>query len=220
MVMVHGALWRSCRSYHKLHRSTRSRTVQRESPAFSFPTAPTPELFAALYDELHRLAESHLRRGANGLGLSTTTLLHEAYLDLASRPSLGFPDRSRFLGYAARAMRGIVIDYARRSRALKRGGGAFEITLAGDEAPSGQNMAQAADLERLGDAIDELTDLEPALAELVDLHFFCGYTLGEVAALRGVSERTVQRDFRKARLLLQHALLDGAEGEPPHAPPR
>ena len=129
MVMVHGALWRSCRSYHKLHRSTRSRTVQRESPAFSFPTAPTPELFAALYDELHRLAESHLRRGANGLGLSTTTLLHEAYLDLASRPSLGFPDRSRFLGYAARAMRGIVIDYVRRSRAQKRGGGAFEITL-------------------------------------------------------------------------------------------
>lgn len=184
--------------------------MQRELPATSFPTAPTPELFAALYDELHRLAESHLRRGANGLGLSTTTLLHEAYLDLASRPALGFPDRSRFLGYAARAMRGIVIDYARRSRALKRGGGAFEITLtSAGLAP--ELATDAEELSRLSDALDELGALEPALAELVDLHFFCGYTLGEVAELRGVSERTAQRDFRKARLLLQHALLGGSD---------
>lgn len=191
--------------------------MQRDSPAFSIPTSPTPELFAALYDELHRLAESHLRRGANGLGLSTTTLLHEAYLDLASRPALGFPDRSRFLGYAARAMRGIVIDYARRSRAQKRGGGAFEITLT-----SVSVLPDAAtdpeELGRLSDALDELGELEPALAELVDLHFFCGYTLGEVAELRGVSERTVQRDFRKARLLLQHALLGHAPGARPDKP--
>ena len=180
--------------------------MQHESPALAFSTAPTPELFAALYDELHRLAESHLRRGASGLGLSTTTLLHEAYLDLASRPSPGFPDRSRFLGYAARAMRGIVIDYARRSRALKRGGGAFEITLSdADVAPAAGTGPE--ELSSLSDALDDLGALEPPLAELVDLHFFCGYTLGEVAELRGVSERTVQRDFRKARLLLQHALL-------------
>lgn len=185
--------------------------MQRESPVFSLPAAPTPELFAALYDELHRLAESHLRRGAGGLGLSTTTLLHEAYLDLASRPALGFPDRSRFLGYAARAMRGIVIDYARRSRALKRGGGAFEITLT--SVAAAEVATDAEELSRLSDALDELGELEPSLAELVDLHFFCGYTLGEVAELRGVSARTVQRDFRKARLLLQHALL-GAAGSP------
>jgi len=184
--------------------------VQRDSPARPFSTAPTPELFAALYDELHRLAESHLRRGANGLGLSTTTLLHEAYLDLVSRPGLDFPDRSRFLGYAARAMRGIVIDYARRSRALKRGGGAFEITLS-SAAVTPDAATDAEELSRLSDALDELGALEPALAELVDLHFFCGYALGEVAELRGVSERTVQRDFRKARLLLQHALVPGTD---------
>ena len=216
--MVLNALWRSHRGHHKLHRFTRSRTVQRESTAFSFPAAPTPELFAALYDELHRLAESHLRRGANGLGLSTTTLLHEAYLDLASRPTLGFPDRSRFLGYAARAMRGIVIDYARRSRALKRGGGVFEITLSGADLTAA-GATDPEELSSLSDALDELGALEPSLAELVDLHFFCGYTLGEVAELRGVSERTVQRDFRKARLLLQHALLgrapDGSDAGPP-----
>lgn len=192
--------------------------MQRELPVTSFPTAPTPELFAALYDELHRLAESHLRRGASGLGLSTTTLLHEAYLDLASRPALGFPDRSRFLGYAARAMRGIVIDYARRSRALKRGGGAFEITLT-SAAVTPELSTDAEALGRLSDALDELEALEPALAELVDLHFFCGYSLREVAALRGVSERTVQREFRKARLLLQHALLaDPGGSSPPTSP--
>ena len=190
--------------------------MQRESPAHSLPAAPTPELFAALYDELHRLAESHLRRSGNGLGLSTTTLLHEVYLDLASRPALGFPDRSRFLGYAARAMRGIVIDYARRSRALKRGGGAFEITLTSASAVDFPTDAE--ELSRLSDALDELGELEPSLAELVDLHFFCGYTLVEVATLRGVSERTVQRDFRKARLLLQHALL-GAPTPPTIQPP-
>ena len=191
--------------------------MHRESPALSFPTAPTPELFAALYDELHRLAESHLRRNA-GVGLSTTTLLHEAYLDLASRPALGFPDRSRFLGYAARAMRGIVIDYARRSRAQKRGGGVFEITLS--SAVVTPDAATDADqLSRLSDALDELGALEPSLAELVDLHFFCGYSLGEIAAMRGVSERTAQRDFRKARLLLQHALLEKEEA-PPSAPRR
>jgi len=192
--------------------------VHREISFPSFATAPTPELFAALYDELHRLAESHLRRGADGLGLSTTTLLHEAYLDLASRPSLGFPDRSRFLGYAARAMRGIVIDYARRSRALKRGGGAFEITLT-SVAVSPELATDAAELSRLSDALDELGALEPALAELVDLHFFCGYTFVEVAELRGVSERTVQRDFRKARLLLQHALLGGPGNASAHEGP-
>jgi RNA polymerase sigma factor (TIGR02999 family) len=192
--------------------------VHREISLPSFATAPTPELFAALYDELHRLAESHLRRGANGLGLSTTTLLHEAYLDLASRPALGFPDRSRFLAYAARAMRGIVIDYARRSRALKRGGGAFEITLT-SVATAPEWATDPEELSRLSDALDELGALEPALAELVDLHYFCGYTLVEVAELRGVSERTVQREFRKARLLLQHALLGGTGDAPaPKAP--
>jgi RNA polymerase sigma factor (TIGR02999 family) len=181
--------------------------VQNEPSALSFQDAPTPELFAALYGELHRLAESHLRRGGSELGLSTTTLLHEAYLDLSSRAGLDFPDRSRFLGYAARAMRGIVIDYARRSRAQKRGGGAFEITLSGElAAPTGAYNAE--ELSRLSDALDELGALEPALAELVDLHYFCGYSLGEIAALRDVSERTAQRDFRKARLLLQHALLE------------
>ena len=174
------------------------------------------ELFAALYAELHRLADRELRRIGPQLSLGTTTLLHEAYLDLAGRAGLRFPDRARFMSYAARAMRGVVIDYVRSSRAQKRGGGAYEITLTND----GAHAPRAADgdpeeLQRLSDALDDLVALDPALAELVDLHFFCGYTFGEIAELRGVSERTVQRDWRKARMLLHHTLVDDAEARPP-----
>jgi DNA-directed RNA polymerase specialized sigma24 family protein len=89
----------------------------------------TEQLFAALYDELHRLAERQLRAAGGDSTLSATTLLHEAYLDMAGRDGVHFPDRARFMGYAARAMRGIVIDRARQGRASKRGGGVFVITL-------------------------------------------------------------------------------------------
>ena len=174
------------------------------------------ELFAALYAELHRLADRELRRMGPQLSLGTTTLLHEAYLDLAGRDGVRFPDRARFMSYAARAMRGLVIDYVRWSRAQKRGGGTYEITLTGDGAHAPAAAAgNTEELQRLSDALDELAGLDPALAQLVDLHFFCGYTFVEIAELRGVSERTVQRDWRKARLLLHHTLMDDAEAKPP-----
>ncbi len=168
------------------------------------PAAGEP-LFAALYEELHRLAERQLRRSGPHLTLGATTLLHEAYLVLG-RSEASFPDRARFMGYVARAMRGLIIDYARRGRAQKRGGGAFEVTLTPESAPAGGPSAP--ELEQLGDALDELAAVEPALAELVDLHFFGGLSFVEIAALRGVSDRTVQRDWRKARLFLHQALLD------------
>jgi len=164
-------------------------------------------LFALLYNELHRLAEANLRRAGSALTLSATTLLHEAYLNLTGRDDVAFPDRGRFLAYASRAMRGLVIDYARRRQAKKRGR-LLEITLAGDEPVSPEALRTGQDLTRLGDALEELVALAPALAELVDLHFFCGFSFAEIAALRGVSDRTVQRDWRKARLLLHQGLLD------------
>ena len=165
------------------------------------------KLFAVLYDELHRLAEHNLRRAGSTLTLGTTTLLHEAYLNVAGRENIAFTERARFLAYASRAMRGLVIDYVRSRRAKKRGR-QFEITLADDEPSSGRPLENATQLERLGEALDELGQFEPALAELVDLHFFCGFSFVEIAALREVSERTVQRDWRKARLLLHQALLE------------
>jgi len=173
------------------------------------------ELFALLYRELHRIAEHNLDRAHTTVTLGTTTLLHEAYLNISGRTDVAFPERARFLAYASRAMHGLVVDYARRRRAVKRGR-QLEITLAGDEAPSDEAERRSRELEQLGDAIEELATLDPALAELVDLHFFCGFTFAEIAVLRGASERTVQRDWRKARLLLQHSLMD--DSVPEHTP--
>src|SRR5919202_6912550 len=108
------------------------------------------QLFATLYAELHRLAEHHLRRGGGALTLGPTTLLHEAYLNIAGRDDVAFADQARFLAYASRAMRGLLIDYARRRRAQKRGR-QLEITLAGDEMPPAEAQRQAEELARLGD---------------------------------------------------------------------
>ena len=160
------------------------------------------QLFAALYHELHALAQRRLRGVPFGCTLSTTTLLHEAYLSLANNPGLSFPDRPRFLSYASRAMRGLIIDYARRRSATKRGG-EFQLLPLTTDVPE---RSEPEDLTGLGHALDELTIVDPALAELVDLHFFCGVPFVEIAALRGVSERTVQRDWRKARVILHHLL--------------
>jgi RNA polymerase sigma factor (TIGR02999 family) len=164
-------------------------------------------LFALLYEELHRLAESALRRAGNCITLSPTTLLHEAYLNMMGRDDVAFPDRARFLAYASRAMRGLVIDFARRRQAAKRDR-RFEITLTDDQPISADQLRTGEELTRLGDALQELAGMAPSLAELVDLHFFCGFSFAEIAVLRCVSERTVQRDWRKARLLLHHAVLD------------
>jgi RNA polymerase sigma factor (TIGR02999 family) len=171
------------------------------------------QLFAALYSELRRLAEHHLERGGS-LTLGTTTLVHDAYLSMIGRRDAKFPDRARFFSYASRAMRGLVIDYARRRRAKKRGRD-YEITLVEDEVAVPATVEAGQDLEALADALGHLAKLDPALAELVDLHFFAGFSFGEIAELRGVSERTVQRDWRKARLLLHRALRDEDDSEPP-----
>jgi RNA polymerase sigma factor (TIGR02999 family) len=161
-------------------------------------------LFAALYAELHRLAESHLRRSGGDMTLGATPLLHEAYVDIADREALAFPDRNRFLGYASRAMRSIVIDYVRQRRASKRGGDLTFTSL--DEERDGRSSPDATALEAVGAALDHLADLEPGLAQLVDLKFFCGFTFGEIAGMRGVTERTVQREWAKARVVLHHLL--------------
>jgi RNA polymerase sigma factor (TIGR02999 family) len=161
-------------------------------------------LFAALYQELHAIAERQLRRGGSELTLGTTTLLHEAYLNIADREGVQFASRAHFLGYAARAMRGLTIDYVRRRRAKKRGG-EFHLTTPGEEAAGGDGAAEP--LERLSEALEKLAESEPDLAQLVDLHFFCGFAFAEVAELKGVSERTIRREWRSARLLLHHTMM-------------
>jgi RNA polymerase sigma factor (TIGR02999 family) len=156
------------------------------------------ELFSLLYRELHRMAKRQLR--AAGVTLGPTTLLHEAYLGLSAQGA-SFPDRARFFAYAARAMRGLIVDHARARKALKRGG-EFHLTSLDTRA----EQCAPEDLSSLSDALDALASSEPKLAELVDLKFFCGFSLREIAAMRGVSERTVQRDWNKARLYLHRRL--------------
>ena len=169
-------------------------------------TQAADELFGLLYGELRRLAEHHLHRGGGNLTLGTTTLVHDAYLSMTGTKEASFPDRARFFAYASRAMRGLVVDYARRRQAKKRGRD-FEITLVEDEVPNPDEPA-GQELDTLNDALGQLAVVDPELAELVDLHFFGGFAFGEIAELRNVSERTVQRDWKKARLFLHRALRE------------
>jgi RNA polymerase sigma factor (TIGR02999 family) len=162
-------------------------------------------LFTAMYAELHRVAERQLLRGGP-ITLGATTLLHEAYISMADREGTSYPDRAHFMSYASRAMRGLVIDYVRNRRALKRGG-EFHITGIDTSTPAGTDESQE-HIDALGEALEGLSALDRPLAQLVDLHFFCGFGFGEIAAMRGVSERTVLRDWRKARLLLRSTLSD------------
>jgi RNA polymerase sigma factor (TIGR02999 family) len=164
-------------------------------------------LFAALYSELHRMAKLELARRGIPVSLGATTLLHQAYIEMSTKEVASFPDRARFMGYAARVMRGLIIDHARSRHAQKRGG-QFELTsLETDNA----HAPVEHDLRRISDALDELAKTDPPLAELVDLRFFCGLTFVEIASLRGVSERTVQRQWEKARIYLHRSIRANLE---------
>jgi RNA polymerase sigma factor (TIGR02999 family) len=160
-------------------------------------------LFSALYTGLHQLAKRELARPGADVSLSATTLLHEAYLDMAAREGPSFPDRARFMGYAARVMRGLIIDHARERHAQKRGG-LFELTSL--DTDTMENAVDHSELARIGEVLDELGRVEPVLAEVVDLKFFCGFSFGEIAVMRNVSERTVQRNWEKARIYLHRKI--------------
>lgn len=160
-------------------------------------------LFGALYAELHQMARRELARGGAAHVLSATTLLHEAYLDLARGGGPDFPDRARFMAYAARVMRGILIDHARQRRAVKRGG-RFEITAF--KTDLAEQTPDHRQLSAISDALDELARADPSLAEMVDLRFFCGFSVAEIAAMCATSERTVHRRWEKARIYLHRYL--------------
>jgi len=161
------------------------------------------KLFDVLYAELHRLARRQLVRRGAVLSLSATTLLHEAYLEMASHQGRSFPDEGRFMAYASRVMRGLIIDHARHRLAIKRGG-RFEITSLTSDV--GADAADDHELTRISEALDELAKVDGSLSQIVDLKFFCGLSFGEIAGIYGVSERTVQRKWEKARIYLHRSL--------------
>ena len=164
--------------------------------------AAADALFIALYAELRRLAKYELARHGAPVSISATTLLHKAYIEIAGDHGASFPDRNRFMGYAARVMRGLIIDHARSRHAQKRGG-QFEITSLG--AQSGDPVNEQA-LISISEGLDELARAEPMLAEIVDLKFFCGFSFAEIAAMKNVSERTIQRQWEKARIYLHRSI--------------
>jgi RNA polymerase sigma factor (TIGR02999 family) len=163
-------------------------------------------LFKSFYDELRRRAQWELRQGTP-VTLGPTTLLHETFLNISHRESVTFNYHQQFIAYAARAMRGIIIDHFRSRRAQKRGG-QLDITSLPTDLPHVPEDVQSIDAERLSDALDSLAAIDSRLAECVDLKFFCGLSFGEIARLRDVSERTVQRDWDKARLLLKRLIRE------------
>ena len=160
--------------------------------------------FSLLYADLQRLARSRLRRASELTLLDTTALVHESFLRLQGGAEQAFPDRHHFLAYAAKVMRAVVVDVVRARQAERRGGGAEHLPL--DTAVVGDLAAHDDEVLRVHEALDELSALEPRLAQVVELRYFGGLTEPEIAASLGVTERTVQRDWQKARLFLAVAL--------------
>ena len=167
-------------------------------------------VFVLLYDELRRLARHALASQRRKETLQTTALVHELYVRLVGsfRPSLD--ERRRFFGAAAKAMRRILIDHARERDALKRGGGLQRVSL--DEGTAAVD-AQAAVALAVEEALAVLELHDARLAELVELRFYAGFSVEEVAELLGISERTVKREWQKARALLSDRLAAGAAPE-------
>lgn len=163
-------------------------------------------LFEAVYADLHRIAEGQVARRRSD-GMQATSLVHEAWFRLARPEALALGDREHFFAVAARAMRQLVVDHARHRAAAKRGGGheAEELDESHADPLSGQRDA---DVLALDQALGRLAALDPALAQLVELRFFAGLELEEIATLNGRSERSLKRDWRKARAFLHAQLAD------------
>ena len=160
-------------------------------------------LVPLLYRELRLIAHRRLAAVARGGTLSTTALVHEAYLKLVDQSQAGWRDRAHFLALASLAMRHVLVDRAKARGALKRSGARRRISL--DEEEIGVDDQPEAFLD-LDEAMNRLAELEPRLARVVECRFFGGLTEDEIAAALGVTVRTVQRDWTKARMLLQRAL--------------
>ena len=168
-----------------------------DAPAFD-------RIFTLLYPELSAMARARLRRGERVTMADTGALVHESWLRLQRAGSLRFEDRNHFLAHAARVMRSVIVDIARRSQAERRGGGLAIVTL--DTAVGEAVAAGDPDVLHVSEAIDALAALDARLAQVVEMRWFAGLGEADIAAALGVTERTVRRDWEKARAFLTVAL--------------
>jgi RNA polymerase sigma factor (TIGR02999 family) len=166
-------------------------------------------IYASLYPELKRVARSRLRQQGRAADMGTTILVHESFVRLVNASDLRLDDRRHFFAYAAKTMRHIIIDAAREHLAERRGGGAEHVTLGDSGAHEVAQVRESDELIRVNDALLELESVDPELAQLVEMRYFGGYSETEIAALRGVTERTVRRHWDKARAWLYVALGKG-----------
>ena len=164
-------------------------------------------LLELIYDELKRLASGQMRRERANHTLQPTALVHEAYLKLVDNEQVSWEGRAHFYAVAARAMRQILIDHARRAGAVKRGGEWKQVTFQEELTP---DLGREFDLFDLHDALEKLGRLDPALARMVEVRFFGGLTLDEAAVVLGVSRRKVAKDWSFCRLWLAAELQGGA----------
>ncbi len=167
---------------------------------------PVDVMFSSAYAELRRLARSRLRDGGRNTVLDTTALVHETYLRVSKSASTPFPDRPRFLVYAGRAMRSIIIDLVRQRQAERHGGGALHLTLTGDAMEQAALPAGEEHILRVHEALEELAKVDARMAQVVEMRYFAGLSDAEIASALDVGERTVRRDWEHARLLLAKAL--------------
>jgi RNA polymerase sigma factor (TIGR02999 family) len=165
--------------------------------------AALDELYPVVYEDLRRRAHVFLRQESPGHTLTTTALVHETYLKLLDLDRLRWEDRAHFLALAAQVMRQVLVSYARQHRAAKRGGGAAPLRLDEELAVSTGPSEQLLSLDR---ALDKLAALNERLSRTVELRFFGGMKVEEIAEVLGVSSRTVKLDWRKARAWLSREL--------------
>ena len=164
------------------------------------------EMFDATYQDLRQLARQRLARGGRGTLLDTTALVHESFMRFAGAGNLRVEDRNHFMHYASHVMRSVIVDMVRAGKAERRGGDAAHVTLntaIGDGLVDGEEQ-----ILRVHEALEELSALDPRIVQVVEMRYFAGMTEMEVAAALGVTDRTVRRDWEKARLLLAQALRD------------
>src|SRR5690606_19675430 len=163
------------------------------------------QVLARLYQELHTMARRQLA-GQMGQTLDATALVHEAYLKLIGRKEIQFDDRAHFFAYAASAMRSVVIDYARQRLAQKRGGDLHRVTDLPQDIEGGLRLDE--DMLALDAALNRLAGVDARLAHVVELRYFGGLSEAEIATLLGRSDRSIRRDWQKARMYLLASLQD------------
>jgi RNA polymerase sigma factor (TIGR02999 family) len=169
------------------------------------------ELYERVYDELKRMARAHRRRTDGTATLSTTELVHEAFLKLGASGGTRWQAKAHFFGAASRAMRQVLVDFARRRHAAKRGGIATRVSLHDGDAALEMQLDE---IIAIDDALNRLDAVDLRLRQIVELRFFCGFDEREVAELLGVTPRTVERNWLKARLLLLRELAEHDRNDP------